>query len=413
MRICRLGTAATAISRYLDLLESPEVEALILLASQSDPWPEQLEEACALSREPDGCLSKLEVRRFAVPGPVSEAARRLWRDPDDEAAQDRAREAVESHPFSDFERAVAALRPDVVWSGSNDFDGSNFLAWWAMEACPSVPFVRSNKEHRCRYRLEERETILRSSALVLPSPSHLAAFETTYVEALGTRTTFADEYWRYSGIGEYLASRCFEKLSQFDGTPHIGIMSGRVTYGSTDSRANSRFNYVSIVEELLEAGAHVHLHTNAVYESVDVPVCSPENPYFMLAARWDRFHLEAPIDLDGAWENYAILGRYDAGVLHNVVPGEDVSAFSRINIPTRLFDYQLAGVLPIAVRGTLPEAEALIVASGFGVVCESYGEAVTGLSLGEASTRPQVPTFRDFASALLTACEAARLGQTN
>jgi len=50
-------------------------------------------------------------------------------------------------------------------------------------------------------------------------------------------------------------------------------------WNSEESRSQGRYYYVPIIQELLEEGFVVHLHTKVIIESLDNPVYYEPNPY--------------------------------------------------------------------------------------------------------------------------------------
>ena len=83
--------------------------------------------------------------------------------------------------------------------------------------------------------------------------------------------------------------------------------------------------------------------------------------------------------------------KFDAGILHNYVVGEQVSRFSQMNTPNRLFEYLVARVKPIVIKNTLRDVEDIINEIGFGVIADSYSEAVSIIGHSISSGSEPIP----------------------
>jgi len=417
--ILRIGGSSISYSRYLDLLEHPDISELILIVQQGDKMIEGVISACKYARTTDTC-NRLKIYEYAPPANVRRVSGILWRAQRLPYIYRKLSNLLERMigfllrctTFEALKRTIEIHRPDFVWSGSNDFDGSNLTTWWAAEQELDVPIVRSYKEHRCRFLCDEKNALLQSDALILPSQRNVEALEAIYSVRLKDRTVIADEDWRYSKLIEYVRAQEVEKLSCTDGEPHVVILSGVATYGTGDVRRYSRYNYLTIIKELVRTGVHVHMHVKSIIETTQHPVTDPTNPYVRLADTYRRFHIEPPLDLERNWGDYLTLKRYDAGILHNFVEGEPIAEFTRINIPNRLYEYQICDVLPIVVRDTMLDVEDILRKTGFGIIASTYPEA--GETLKEMIDKRQYPrlsapvaSFRDFTDALLSAFHLA------
>jgi len=226
---------------------------------------------------------------------------------------------------------------------------------------------------------------------------------------LKNKTMFADEDWRYSGLVNLIMNTKVDKLSSVDKEPHIVILSGRVTYGVKDSRGNSRYNYIDLIKNLIQRHIHVHLHTKFIIENSDNKVCYINNPYFLIAKESEYFHIDNSLDLENDIANsYSILKRYDAGIMHNYVEGEEINKFTKMNVPNRLFEYQMASVLPVVFKGTMLDVEDIIKETDFGIIVKDYDELKQILYENiknnvEINIRTSVKTYSDFVSILFKA----------
>jgi len=120
--------------------------------------------------------------------------------------------------------------------------------------------------------------------------------------------------------------------------------------------------------------------------------------------------IEGPLRLAGGSPDYEILKRYDAGILHPPVPDEkeELKRFQEINVPNRIFEYQMADVLPLSEKNSTPAVENIISETRFGIVFESYDE-LSGILHEFASSKltnefdvTKQKTFRDFSEVLIS-----------
>ncbi len=418
MVVLRVGGGVAPYTRYLDLLMHGAVDRLIVLTQRGSGLGPGLRSAC--QRVKGLCEKKLVIAEFLPPlhlrllrRMVAGGSRYSWKSrATAHLAGPLAPWFVRRKPPEMVLRLIDRYSPDLIWTGSNDFDGSNFLTWWISEHVRELPLVRSYKEHRCTFVLDEMMALRTADALILPTRRNLRALEAVYKCELEGKTLFADEDWRYSELVKYVRTLRVKKLSETDGEPHVVILTGVATYGAADSRRNSRYNYLPIIRTLVAHKVHVHLHAKRILESTDRPVVSTDNPYAKLASQSGFFHIEPPLELDPSWDGYAILKRYDAGILHNYVEGEPITAFTQMNIPNRLYEYLIADVLPIVIRGTMLDVQEMVESTGYGIVVQSYDAAAEWLHAWVATkprnmVAPKVPTFVDFTNTLL--CAAQRL----
>lgn len=426
MKILRVGGSSTSYTRFLDLLEDTEVESLVVL-TEDEYFAEKLKSlknVASLLGYKEDILKKLEVYQFKLYF-FERAIRRLlyegsrlsfWGDLFSNTTK------YLNFPISMYMRNMSLKplesildihKPDFIWSGSNDFDGSNFLTWWIKERYKNMPLIRSYKEHRCKFVLDEKNALGLSNAIIIPTERNLRVLEEVYSLKLKDKTYFADEDWRASKLVRYVRDIVTEKLSHIDGYPHVVILAGVATYGEYDYRRNSRYNYIDIIKTLTKNKIYVHLQAKKIIESTHNPVCSPTNPYFKLASECEYFIIEKPtINLDENLSDYFVLKKYDAGILHNYVEGEPINKFTKVNIPNRLYEYQMAGVLPIVIEGTILDVEDIIKKTNFGIIAKDYKEVAEILwervkNKEKTVIEFEIPTFRNFTEVLFKAFDFA------
>jgi|GEM_PF-604206 len=425
MIILRIGSTTVSYSRYIDLLMNPEIELLIFLADKRDSFIKNLTKFFSSSKFSEIYKKKVRIYEFELSNIKRVIRGILYRSSrfsiEGEFIRLFTRELAPALEFmmslyfrrsqiDTLKNVINTYSPDFIWSGSNDFDGSNFITWYVKESHgENIPLIRSYKEHRCRFVLDEKKALELSDALVLPSLRNTEILERIYSLDLKSKTLIADEDWRSSYVIDYVRSISVSKLSSIDGHPHVVILTGVATYGTHDYRRGSRYNYLKIIRELVKSRVYVHLHTKNIIERTGSSKISLSNPYTKLAEESEFFKIEKPLDLEYNLEDYLILKRYDAGILHNYVEGEPISLFTKINIPNRLYEYQIADVLPIVISNTMLDVEDIIKDTGFGIIASDYSEVSEKLmEIVRRNRKPiifegELPTFGKFVDILLNA----------
>lgn len=309
-----------------------------------------------------------------------------------------------------YYRLLDFIDPEtVIWVGDNDFDGSNFFVPWLRSKGINNLIIRSYKETRFKYKKIEKLTLELSDKIIVPNKEYLNFFKQLY----GSETIdvnkffFADLDWRYSKLVKWVQNLKVEKLSKKEGKPHICILTGRAIWDPTEERSASRYYYIPLIKNLLKHNIVVHLHALKIIKNLDNPIESNENPYYNLAAKSDNFYIEKPLNLEGNnFEDYKILKRYDAGILHNSSSNvEPFTKFQKINIPNRLYEYQISNVLPILKYDELPATREVIKDSNFGIIYEDFQDLSLQLrdivNSNYTYSIYEIKTFKDFVNVLL------------
>ena len=264
---------------------------------------------------------------------------------------------------------------NLIWVGDNDFDGSNFLIILLNAILKeNIPIIRSYKETRFENKWEEEEMLNLSNKLIFPNSEYIKFFGDLYNIQLKS-VSFADLDWRYSKLIKYVKSKNIKKISSIDGEPHICILTGRAIWDPTESRSGKRYYYLPMIKNLINEKIHVHLHAFKIIKKGEEPIFEKNNPYYNLAKKSLYFHIEEPLNLDGSINDYFILKRYDFGILHNTTidnESNNISRFENINIPNRLYEYQIADVFPIIKEGISTATEQVIKETNFGVIYKNY-----------------------------------------
>lgn len=254
--------------------------------------------------------------------------------------------------------ATKGIRPlldkceyDEVHVSYNDYDESAFLLTLLYPYLNhSVRITRPYKETRPEWKYLERKAFDLSNRIVFNEKENVSFFENKYGKSFFNNKTILtglDE----DAIGDEHINKVkyLPKLSETDGRRHLVILCGRAFSDASDKRSGSRLYYVALIKEFLEAGFVVHLHTLKM-----IPDRNGVNQYDVLRQKYsDSFYIESPLSFDDDHfvESYGVLSRYDYGVLHNFVEGTPNTEFDKYNIPHRYYEYELAHVAPILLRG--------------------------------------------------------------
>lgn len=284
---------------------------------------------------------------------------------------------------------------DEVHVSYNDYDESAFLLTLLYPYLNhSVRITRPYKETRPEWKYLERKAFELSNRIVFNEIENVSFFEKKYGKSFFKNKkilTGLDE----DAIGdEHINSvKYLPKLSETDGRRHLVILCGRAFSDASDKRSGSRLYYVALIKEFLDAGFAVHLHTLKM-----IPDSNGVNQYEVLKEKYkESFFIEPPLSFDDNHfvESYGILSRYDCGVLHNFVEGTPNTEFDKYNIPHRYYEYELAHVAPILLRGKTIVMERLLEEKKSGVVYSKPSE----ISLKEKCVY-DIRSFSDYIKAL-------------
>lgn len=103
----------------------------------------------------------------------------------------------------------------------------------------------------------------------------------------------------------------------------------------------------------------------------------------------------------------------EAGILHSLVPSSitDLHEFQKINIPNRLYEYQIADVVPITPKQALPAVEKIIQQTDFGIIYGNYDDLTEKLkdlvkgNLNSTIQREKISDFGNFSDVFLKIVE--------
>lgn len=369
IRILRMGYGGFPTSKFLDLLELDEIEKVDFVASKNG---KKLFE------------DLLRTARFF--------------GKEDIVKQKAAFNFVD----------LNLLKYDFVWIGDNDFDGSNLLVK-KTKSFIKKPVYRSYKETRFRESKTEKDMLVYSDKLIFPHEEYLNFFSELYQLDLSNKTYFADLDWRYSKTVEWVKNLEVKKLSYFDNTPHVVILTGVAIWDPSEKRSGNRYYYIDIINDLIKIGAKVHLDTFRIVKNRESKSVDGNNPYLELA-KTGKLIIEPPSKLYVGSKDYSKFKRYDAGILHPKIYEElkrtnyPLYKFQQINIPNRFYEYEMADVVPLLEKNSAYYMEQLINQKGFGIVYSDLEDLKN--KLWKLLDRPQDPssnikTFKDFSKVLI------------
>lgn len=298
--------------------------------------------------------------------------------------------------YSKTIRKITEFEYDEVLVSYNDFDGSAFVFLLVHNALnKGVRITRSYKETRPGYDYLEKMSFKLADRIILNSEDNKKFFKAKYGEKIFECKNVIvglDEDCPSTHIKNKI--KYFDKLSSIDNKKHIVILAGRVFSDSRDERSGSRLFYIDLINEFLEHGFIVHLHTRKIY-----PDDNGEDQYAVLQKKnKGYFHIENPLDLQGDdWEKaYSLLSRYDYGIIHNFIEGTSNSEFDKYNIAHRYYDYLLAHVIPVIPRGKSIVLEKIIQQNKTGIIYDTLDDIQN--YKGDISF--EVHTFKDYLNSL-------------
>ena len=262
-------------------------------------------------------------------------------------------------------RKIHSVKYDAIHSSYNDSDESALLT----AILNPRSYTRAQKETRLRYSYLEERAFRKASRVILNDELNLELYRKKYGQ------DFLENAQIIYQLDEDVRSRKVfgafpyaQKLSEKDGKIHAVILAGRVLSDPNEPRSGGRLYYINLINELIDAGMIVHLHTGRI-----VP-CNGADLYQELAQKREEFVIEGPLDFDGhKMEAYHILSRYDIGVCHEHIPNTEVTTFDKVNIPHRYYEYHIAHVAPFDMKGgnLLLEKKAK---HNHALICNSFSE---------------------------------------
>jgi len=402
MKILRIGGVNLPTSRFIDVLARADIERLIIVLSLHDS--QNIEELYNTVHffGVEHLLSKLEM----MPLVELKICSKIMKKTGKKFALKQLVKLGYASIARQIEKCYREKGFDAIWVGDNDFDGSNDLFVGVMEKFQSrVPIVRSYKETRFIRRWEEYVTLREAHHVIIPSPAYLEFFYDLYGITL-EHVSFADVDWRCSKTVEWVKTLKVEKLSEKDHIPHVCILTGRALSSPSEQRSGFRYYYVPIIKELISRNIAVHLHARSI-----LPDQRGHNLYAEIERHSDLFYIERPLNLTAGSFDYAILKRYDAGIMHPIIPKEysALERFQQINIPNRYYEYLMADVMPLVLVGSGKEMERLVIEEDYGILFTDYDNLATQLfELVKRKEKRQVElqkikTYKDFADVLVQA----------
>lgn len=258
-----------------------------------------------------------------------------------------------------------------IHSSFSDWDCSDFLTI-LLRPYVQGELVRIYKESRPGFNWCEKRCFEMSDRILLMDSLNYTFFERKYGNGF-----FKNKHVEF-GYDENILSRDVinhiihrPKLSEKDHKRHFVILSGRVMCDSSDARSGGRLYYIPIIQELINSGFVVHLHTLSIEVSQN-----GINSYELLQQKYPTaFYIAEPLDMiNSPIESLELLSQYDFGILHNFKKGASVSKFDQTNVANRFYEYEAAHVIPIVLSKTARLMEKLFREHQCGLIVREYSE---------------------------------------
>lgn len=269
-------------------------------------------------------------------------------------------------------RQIKRYKFMYVHSSFSDWDCSDFLTILLKPYLGEGKLVRIYKESRPNFNWCEKRCFEISDRILLMDQINQAFFENKYGKDFFTNKCVELGYDENILSRDIIERIVYEpKLSEKDHKKHFVILSGRVMCDPQDVRSGGRLYYIPIVQELINKGFVVHLHTLSIEVSK-----KRKNSYELLRqAHPTAFYIEEPLDMVNApMKSLQILSRYDFGILHNFMKGASVSRFDQTNVANRFYEYEAAHVIPVVLSKTALLMEKLFEEHQCGLVVDDYSE---------------------------------------
>jgi hypothetical protein len=279
---------------------------------------------------------------------------------------------------------------DVIYchSSYNDYDRSDHLTVLAFPFLPKKPLVRSVKETRNKFRYPELFCLENSTIQVFNSSHHRNFFETKYSRKFINSIIDIDEDYRPSSYFKNFTPT--KKLSDSDDKIHIVILSGRVFSDPSNIRSGARQYYIDLIKECVNLGYHVDLYTAEIIKDIN----NIDQYHEIEKISNKKFRIMGKLNFrDEPLKSYSTLSKYDFGILHNYIKGSDVSIFDNVNIPNRIYEYLISGVVPIVPKNHSIAIEELFKLYNVGYVYENLKE-LKNVSIKEKDVFK--PTFEEY-----------------
>jgi len=230
LKVLRLGGVNPNTSRFLDLLDFPEIERIDYVLNESEEhYFKELTEVANFFGVED-LLKKVSVSTLGM-GPFRKLIRKGNRVVNSSLLNKLIYSKLREFNHNNY---------DFIWVGDNDFDGSNYLFAAARNYFRDSVMVRSYKETRFSKKWEEVYTHRNADRLIFPNREYQRFFEDLY----GIKVTgfdVADLDWRYSRTAQWVRSLQVEKLSKQDAVPHVCILTGRALCDPSEQRSGFRY----------------------------------------------------------------------------------------------------------------------------------------------------------------------------
>jgi hypothetical protein len=235
---------------------------------------------------------------------------------------------------------------DFILVSYNDYQDTNYIHAILANFLKKIKTIKAVKETRLKRRYLELISLKNSNTIIYNTINSKKFFCKKYPEISDINSLIGlDEDWRPTALHNLVdrIKKNTTKHSSLTGETHFVILSGRVFSDANNQRSGARLYYIPLIKELIKIGI-VHLHTFKI-----IPNSEGKNEYDeMREKNPKRFFIEESLNFDdNLFNSYSILAKYDLGILHANENTHEVSQFDAINIPNRLYEYLLLGIVPV------------------------------------------------------------------
>ena len=264
-----------------------------------------------------------------------------------------------------------SIQFNYCYSGYNDYDKSDILTILLREFI-KIKIHRGYKETRPAKTYAEMYSLECADVLVFNHQINHVYFKEKYpVLDWNSKQVLLnlDDDWRsQEAIKSYKKGI---KLSTENNKINVVILTGVARSDESNQRSGTRQFYIPLIKSLIACDYVVHLHALKYQNDLN-----NVNQYEILQKEYpNHFFIHKALDFTNNYkESYSTLSKYDFGILHNFRESSSVTKFDRINIPHRLYEYQIAEVIPIVKTGETTVVQALFEEKKCGLVYKDLSD---------------------------------------
>jgi hypothetical protein len=273
--------------------------------------------------------------------------------------------------YRQLKKITDSIQFNFCYSGYNDYDNSDVLTI-ILKKFIKVEIHRGYKETRPAFSYAEMYSLECSDVIAFNHKINYEYFKNKYPNINWNNKKFilnVDDDWRSQIAIDSYAPRI--KFSQENKKINIVILTGVARSDESNQRSGTRQFYIPMIKKLITYDYIVHLHALKFQDDIN-----GVNQYELLKNEFpNNFFIHGALDFTNNYkDSYGILSKYDFGILHNFKEETSVSQFDKINIPHRLYEYQIAEVVPIVKIGETTVTQDIFEKKNCGVVYKDLSE---------------------------------------